>query len=207
MKFTRVYLIRHGETEWNFSGRKQGHLDSPLTPRGIAQAEALAARLSVESFSKLYSSDLGRASSTARIVGRDTGRDVSLDPRLRERNFGIFQGLTEAEIEADYPEDYRRFSGENADYRIPRGESAREFLIRATSCLDELAAQHRGESIVVITHGLVLEALYKLALHNSSDASGQVEVWNAAFNSFDYRNRVWKINTWSDCDHLPTRLF
>src|SRR5438477_4218649 len=87
---TQIIIVRHGETTWNLEGRHQGHLDSPLTKRGVAQAEALAARLGNEEFAALYSSDLGRALATAEIIGTRCGKSVVIDARLRERNLGIF---------------------------------------------------------------------------------------------------------------------
>ena len=106
---SRIYIIRHGETEWNASGKKQGHLDSPLTPTGRAQAQALAARLSSESFSTLYSSDLGRAYTTARVIADQTGHEVVIDSRLRERSFGIFEGMMETDILKHHREQFHSF--------------------------------------------------------------------------------------------------
>jgi len=88
---TQFIIVRHGQTQWNHRGVRQGHLDSDLTERGIAQANALASRLVREHFTRLYSSDLGRALRTAQIIAASTGHEIVTDARLRERNLGIFQ--------------------------------------------------------------------------------------------------------------------
>ena len=93
---TELLLVRHGETLWNQQGRMQGQHDSPLTTVGLQQAKQLAQRLKDASFTALYSSDLGRAHQTARCIADETGHEIVADRGLRERNFGIFEGLTNA---------------------------------------------------------------------------------------------------------------
>ena len=107
MRRTQLIVVRHGETEWNIAGIRQGHLDSRLTARGMAQAKALAQRLARERFTALYSSDLGRAVQTAMSVADLTGHEVVTDARLRERHLGIFQGLNADEILRRFPEERR----------------------------------------------------------------------------------------------------
>ena len=102
MNRTQIIIVRHGQTEWNIRGIRQGYLDSPLTGRGMAQAKALAQRLAREKFTALYSSDLGRAVQTAQEIANVTGHAIVTDARLRERHLGIFQGLNAEEINAKY---------------------------------------------------------------------------------------------------------
>src|SRR5688572_8434684 len=94
MPRTHVIIVRHGETEWNIARIRQGHLDSKLTDKGLAQAKALAQRLARERFSAIYSSDLGRAVQTALAIADVSGHEIITDPRIRERHLGIFQGLS-----------------------------------------------------------------------------------------------------------------
>src|SRR5918996_6105843 len=124
---TEILLIRHGETLWNQQRRMQGQNDSPLTPNGLEQARKLARRLKDVAFTALYSSDLGRAHQTARCIADATGHDVIAERGLRERDFGIFEGLTNAEIKARYPEDYELFAKRLPHYAMARGESAHQF--------------------------------------------------------------------------------
>ena len=98
MQRTQVIIVRHGQTEWNIKGIRQGHLDSPLTHRGLAQAKALAKRLAREKFSLLYSSDLGRAVDTAREIANVTGHQIITDARLRERHLAAAREKAMGEI-------------------------------------------------------------------------------------------------------------
>lgn len=103
---TRVIFIRHGQTIWNLEKREMGQLDSPLSEKGKIQAIAIAKRLKNITFSKLYSSDLGRALQTAQYISDVTGKDIITDVDLRERNMGIFQGYTRKEMAERYPKEW-----------------------------------------------------------------------------------------------------
>src|SRR5262245_29104209 len=103
MDRTQLIIVRHGQTQWNLKLIRQGHLDSGLTEKGIAQAKALGERLARESFTALYSSDLGRAVQTAQMIAAATGHEIITDPRLRERHLGIFQGLKGDELREKFP--------------------------------------------------------------------------------------------------------
>ena len=149
----RIIAIRHGETEWNAAGREQGQLDSPLTARGVKQASAIAERLKRYRFAALYSSDLGRALQTAEIVAQATGAGIAVDPGLRERNTGIFQGMTKAEMAERHPREYAAYSGDPYGYKIPGGESGQQRSERSVRVFNALADRHAEDTIVVITHG------------------------------------------------------
>ena len=136
---TEIILIRHGETAWNRERRMQGQTDTPLSDIGRAQAEALGQRMATHPFSALYSSDLSRAYETAAAVARVSGREIRRDPALRERTFGIFEGLTYAEMAQRYPEEHARFLQRDADYAVPGGESPRQFYERGLTCINGIA--------------------------------------------------------------------
>jgi probable phosphoglycerate mutase len=199
---TQVIIIRHGETEWNIANIRQGHLDSPLTEQGIAQARALARRLSREHFRLIYSSDLGRAMQTAEIIAAATGHDIVSDPRLRERHLGIFQGLSSDEIKERYPQEYSLHRSLGPDYVIPSGESVRQQVARNLSCLNEVAAKHPGEAIVVITHGGVLSGLFRHTFSIPFEAPRRFEFTNAGLNVFICEEGNWFLQTWGDLSHL-----
>src|ERR1700730_9268316 len=122
MERAQVIIVRHGQTEWNLKGVRQGHLDSPLTDRGVAQAKALGERLAREKFTALYSSDLGRAVQTAQMIAAVTGHVIITDERLRERHLGIFQGLSGDEIRERFPEEHRLHRTVGPIYVIPGRE-------------------------------------------------------------------------------------
>ncbi|MGE5817876.1 MAG: histidine phosphatase family protein [Deltaproteobacteria bacterium] len=202
MERTQVIIVRHGETEWNVANIRQGHLDSPLTEDGIAQAKALARRLMSERFSALYSSDLGRAMQTARIIAEATGHEIVSDPRLRERHLGIFQGLSSDEIKEKHPEEYKLHRSLGPDYVIPSGESFRQQVARNLAYLNEIAAKHLGETIVVITHGGVLSGLFRHTFSIPFEAPRRFEFTNAGLNVFVYEQGSWFLQTWGDLSHL-----
>jgi probable phosphoglycerate mutase len=203
---THLLAIRHGETEWNSQGRFQGHLDSALNREGLAQAEALGEFLAGERFDLLLSSDLGRALQTARAIARRTGHEIVVEPRLRERRMGIFQGLTPAEVQAHYPDEYARFGSRDPDYVIPDGESMRQLFERSVACFTELAARHAGLTLAAVTHGGVLAMLYRHARAMPLDAPRDFSLRNTGINRFRHRLGAWQLRSWGDIGHLEPAL-
>jgi len=199
---TQVIIVRHGETLWNFKGIRQGHLDSPLTESGVAQASALGERLKRERFSALYSSDLGRAVETARRIAVLTGHEIFTDPRLRERHLGIFQGLTADEMKQKYPEEYQLNRSRSPNYVIPGGESIVQQVTRNIAYLTEVAEKHPSETIVVVTHGGVLSGLFRHTFSIPFAAPRRFEFVNAGLNTFVYQGGDWFLQTWGDVSHL-----
>jgi len=199
---TQVIIVRHGETLWNIKGIRQGHLDSPLTESGIAQASALGERLKRERFSALYSSDLGRAVQTARMIAESTGHEIVTDARLRERHLGIFQGLSADEMKQKHPEEYRLNRSLSPDYVISGGESIMQQVARNIACLNEVAEKHPGETIVLVTHGGVLSGLFRHTFSIPFGAPRRFEFVNAGLNTFVYQGGDWFLQTWGDVSHL-----
>lgn len=156
---TRFLLIRHAESLWNASGRWQGHADPPLSERGVAQAEALASRLAGEEADQLLCSDLQRACRTAAILGGVLGLAPVPDPRLRELDVGVWEGLTRAEIEARDPRALARFDA--GEPTVPAGgaESRGAMRQRVRKAFRAIAEAHPHKRIVVVTHLGVVQAL------------------------------------------------
>ena len=125
-----------------------------------------------------------------------------LEPRLRERAFGVFEGLIADEIRARYPQEYARFASRDPDYEVPGGESARGFTQRCLGCLAEIAGRHPGEEVVVVTHGLVLDALYRAAHGLDHGVPRPVPLINASLNLFEYGSSNWRMVEWGDVRHL-----
>ena len=151
----RWFLVRHGETDWNVEGRAQGQMHVPLNDKGLAQAEAIAARLRPMRFTAAYASDLRRVTQTAEAIMR--GRDLPLAtlPALRERSFGEWESLTFTEMEARYPERYAAlFAGDDTS-APPGGESERQLYERVAVGVDRLREQHGGDdgNLLVVAHG------------------------------------------------------
>ena len=201
-RLTRFIVIRHGETAWNAQGRIQGHLDSPLNEEGMAQALLVAERLAAEPFDHFYSSDLGRALQTAQPLADRTGKQPVATQELRERRLGAFQGLTAAQCQDAYPEDYRRFHGRDPDHAMPGGESIRELNRRVATLFEELADRHAGERIVSVTHGGVLDALYRFVVRVPLDRPRDFPIYNASLNQVRREAGGWVLERWGDISHL-----
>jgi 2,3-bisphosphoglycerate-dependent phosphoglycerate mutase len=202
MASTRFIVVRHGETAWNAQGRIQGHLDSPLNEEGMAQAFLLAERLAAEPFDHFYSSDLGRALQTAQPLADRTGKQPVADRQLRERGLGVFQGLTAAQCQDTYPEDYRRFHDRDPDHAMPGGESIRELNRRVAACFEDLATRHAGQWVVAVTHGGVLDALYRHVTRMALDRARDFTVYNASVNRVRREESGWVLESWGDISHL-----
>ena len=203
---SQLILIRHGETLWNRERRMQGHSDSPLSDIGMRQAQLLARRLQEMKFTSLYCSDSGRAQHTARSVAELTGHELIVEPRLRERHFGVFEGLTALEIEAHHPAAYARFKSRDPHYVVPGGESAAAFRDRALACLTEIAGRHAGELVVIVTHGLVCDVAYRAANGIELTARRDFALVNAGINRFRYEGGAWHAEVWGDAGHLDADL-
>lgn len=157
----RILLARHGETAWNLEQRWQGHTDIPLSDRGREQAAALGARLRDFGIGDLRSSDLLRARETAEIVARELGLPgVKIDARLRERSFGVFEGLTATECAAQFPEVWARYQ---LDRRCvpPGGEPQEQVVARLTEALQEalVATTSAAQPVLLVGHGGSMRAL------------------------------------------------
>lgn len=203
---TRFCFVRHGETAWNTVRRIQGHLDLPLNANGIAQARALAGSLRTETFAALYSSDLERARHTAEAVGHVLRLPVRLLPALRERHFGVFQGLTFDECARSHPAEHARMRAREPDYAMPGGESLAAFRRRVLEAVADLARRHAGVQVLVVTHGGVLDMLYRRATAQPLEAPRKCELPNAAVNWIEVAGEDWTLLAWADRSHLVAAL-
>ena len=201
-EFTRIVAIRHGETAWNRETRMQGQLDIGLSDLGRRQAEKLALALADESFDAIYSSDLLRALHTAQAFAARCARDIATDTGLRERCFGIFEGLTYADVQVRWPQQARRWHKRDPDYGPPGGEVLREFDARCLSTLTRLGAAHPGQHIAIVTHGGVLDCLYRAAARVDLQAERSWELGNASINRLLYTPQGFSLVGWSDTAHL-----
>ena len=199
---TVVTVVRHGETQWNAEGRIQGHQAIGLNERGFRQAEALAVRLQGEVFDAFYSSDLQRAMDTAQVISSVTGQEMVKDSRLREWKLGVLEGLASEDAALRYPEAYAAFRTEMPDYRIPDGESIRQRFERSVDCIKDLALRHQGGKILVVSHGGVLDDLYRFAMEISLEVPRDFKLYNASLNTFRIGAAKWDVVSWGDVHHL-----
>lgn len=203
---TRFCLIRHGETDWNCEKRIQGQIDIDLNAAGRAQARAAAAGLVGQSFAAAYSSDLRRAWHTARIAVSGLGIAVSPAPTLRERHFGVMQGVTAAEARHRLPEAHRHHQARSLDHDFASGETLTAFAARVIDGLDLLARRHAGTSVLAFTHGGVLDVVHRAASGRALDLPRDFALPNAAFNWLERGAHGWRLICWGDCRHLEQAL-
>jgi len=199
---TRVLAIRHGETDWNVDGRIQGQLDIPLNAVGQWQVHRLALAVADEGIDAVYSSDLLRAFETAQSVSRGAGQPIITDVGLRERGFGVFEGLSFAEISARWPEQAERWRKRDPDFGAEGGETLRDFSARSIATVERLAALHPGQTIAVVSHGGVMDALYRAAARVALDAPRSWQLGNAAINRLLHTPQGFTLIGWSDTSHL-----
>ena len=156
---TRLLLVRHGQTDWNYEGRYQGQADPPLNHQGRTQAQALAAQLTGEPLSAIYSSDLHRALETAQIIARGLAVPIQVDARLREIKLGRWEGMLYADIQAQYPALWWAREQDPVHVRAPDGENVAELTKRVYEMANEISARYTSGQVLVVTHGLVISVL------------------------------------------------
>jgi broad specificity phosphatase PhoE len=159
-----LWLLRHGQTDWNVQRRYQGHTDIPLNSLGREQASELAAQLNCSQVAAIYSSDLSRALETAAILAQHTSAHVTPDRRLREISMGEWEGRTLFEVNQELPVGADGLAYTEAHSRAPGGESLAEVAERVRAFADEIAERHAGQIVLVVMHGLSLAALRCLAV-------------------------------------------
>jgi len=203
---TTIMAIRHGETVWNAEERYQGHGDSALTETGRKQVEALARRMQAMRFDTLISSDLGRAQETAAIISNYTGHVVEIDRRLRERNYGILEGLTVNEIKARHSQVFDQLNADDPDYLVPEGESHRGQYQRNIAFIEELLTNRAGAKVAIVVHGGVLDSIFRYVAKLPLDQPRCFITTNASLSIIThgdfYGTSRWVIETWGGVGHL-----
>jgi probable phosphoglycerate mutase len=205
---TTLILLRHGETEWNLSGRWQGQAaDTQLTELGRAQARVVAERLRSHPIRAIYSSDLLRAWETAQIVGDLLGLAPIADPALRESDIGAWTGLTWPEIVARFPDEVAAmFAGQE----ISRGggESYGELRARLATAATRIAARHPGETVLLVSHGAALRSLVAHVLEASLAQMHRIAIGgNTALSVVQMRHERLRLVSYNDTAHLDNGAF
>jgi probable phosphoglycerate mutase len=193
------YLIRHGESLYNAEARIQGQSDIALSPRGLRQAEAIAARLADERIEAVFASPLCRALATAEPLGDRLGLPVQCDDQLKEIHAGIFQGLLWAEIEAKFPEAARPWREQHPDFVIPGGESRRALMVRGRAALESIR-ENRFRRVAVVSHGGILGAALKSILGIPAELNPFV-LYNGSISRLVWDQRI-KLVTLNELEHL-----
>jgi alpha-ribazole phosphatase len=196
--YTKLILIRHGETDWNLKRKYCGFLDIGINEEGKKQARKLYERLKEEKIQKVYSSDRKRTIQTAKIIFKKI--KIEKIPDLREMHFGIFEGLTYRQIMKRYPLVYKKWLKDPYDTAIPEGEELREFKKRIVRAFKEIIALNKNKTVAVVAHGGVISAFLNHILKSKN-------FWDHLPNSsslsiVEYKNGKPKIKLFNDTLHL-----
>ena len=205
---TELILIRHGETDWNRELRFQGQVDVPLNATGHEQARRLARRLAEEAVAAdhLVSSDLERTRQTAApVLGALLPQlhiDALTDPGLREQSFGLVDGMRVQDIKDQHPEAWAQWLRFQADGGMPGGETTRQFHTRVMDAVYRIAQQHSGQTVMVVTHGGVLDMIWRTARGTGLEGPRQSDIPNAGLNRVRVSGEAVEVLDWADVRHL-----
>ena len=199
---TELILIRHGQTELNRGPFFQGQIDVPLNAIGVAQAARLAERLAGEPLDAMVCSDLLRTRQTAAPACARLALDAAPDAALREQRFGLFEGLSFDEVAERHPDAFAAWLGHEAGYAVPGGESVVRFHARVVAAVRAVAARHAGRRVAVVTHGGVLDMVWRTAHGLPLDGPRTCPIPNAALNRLRIVGDAIEILAWGDDAHV-----
>jgi|TARA_B110000503_G_C7120460_1_gene402259 probable phosphoglycerate mutase len=205
---TEVIIIRHGETQWNTEHRLQGWRDTDLNEVGLEQAHALAKRIAHEHhhdnrpIDQVYSSDLKRAYQTAQTVATAVGLEVLVEPGIRERNFGVLEGVKFSEMFEEQPEAAAIWQRRQPDEDLPLGESLQTLHDRAIQTVNDIARRHPEGRIVLVTHGGTMDVLWRHATQSPLETPRVAKLANASINRIYVGETTWQLIEWGDVAHL-----
>ena len=198
-----LYLLRHGETDWNVQRRIQGVSGTPLNERGRLQARALAELVRGKLITAVYSSHLTRARQTAEVIAASLGLEVRLEPRLAELNQGELEGLTTEEIDARFNGFMDDWRSNPARLRMPGGETLAELQERAWAALEDMLLAHPHDTVAAVSHNLAITAILCRALGIDLNAFRRIRQFNAAHNLVEHSpTRGWNVVTMNGLAHL-----
>ena len=199
----RIIFVRHGQTTWNTESRYQGHSDTDLSEVGRQQATRVADRLACEEIAAVYASDLRRASDTASTIADCHGLDVQTDRRLRECEFGEWEGLTVGQIKERYSEEYRTYQVDSVTVRAPRGERLESLVERVGEAIDEIAERHPTDPVLITGHGGTVHAAICHMLGASLYSFRKIRLDNCSITTFSLdKNGHWLLEMLNDTCHL-----
>lgn len=205
---TEFLIIRHGETPWNVVRRVQGWRDIELNDNGRSQAAALGAHLARQQaegekvIHALYSSDLLRARETATILDQALGLGLKLIDGVRERRYGILEGLPFDKLHEHQPEAAKVWAERDPDGVIEGAETLRQFQQRVVSAINALAREHEGQRVAVVTHGGAMDIIWRQASGIALQDRQKAKLLNASLNRIGVHNDQWRLIDWGNVSHL-----
>ncbi len=200
-----LWLVRHGETDWNRELRFQGHLDAPLNALGLRQAQRLGEYLATLPPRPVLASDLLRTRQTAQPLSQQWQTQAEPDRLWREQAFGVIEGLTLDEIRQRHPEVVHQWRRHDPDYAPDGGESRRQFharVMQAVQALVQRCAQEGWQSPLVVSHGGVLDMVYRSATGQPLGGPRECTIPNAGLNHVRTDGERFEIVQWAQTGHL-----
>lgn len=201
----RLLLVRHGETESNVARTYTGWTNTPLSPRGREQAQAVAERLASFPVGAVYASDLDRAAQTAAEIASVHRLPVTLDPRLRERNYGLLEGMEFQAARERFPKLFPEPDRYAADCTLPEGESVPDVRERIASFVGDMAHCGRRGTIVIVSHAGAIRMFLGALLDLPLQAIRGVCCDNTSLSAFRNGRHGWQLELWNDTAHLESR--
>ena len=197
-------LIRHGQTDWNVQSRFQGQVDVPLNALGLAQAQRLAMRLKGEPAEPLVVSDLLRTRQTAQAIEPVWTVQAQPSATWREQSFGVLEGMVAQDIAQQYPHEWRQWLSYRSDYVPPGGESMQMLDARIRRAVREvvsLCEQLQAPSCTVVTHGAVLDVIWRWAHGLDLEGPRKCPIPNVGLNTVRTDGEVMELAQWADDAH------
>lgn len=201
----KLFLTRHGQTDWNTAGRYQGQSDTPLNETGLHQAEQIAKRLSKETIHAIYSSDLSRAANTAQTIADFHSLKVKKDSRWRELSFGDWEGMTYKEMSAHSPELFEAWMKDPLTISTPNGETLAQLAERVQAAFEEIKREHKDQTVLVVAHSGSLQSLLAVTLGVDLNRYWQFRISQASLSELNVYEDSVVLNLLNDVSHFQEK--
>lgn len=198
----RIYLVRHGESEWNCLKKVQGQKDVPLTEKGRKQAEKIADRLYNEDIDKIYSSDLKRAFDTAKIIGDNLKLDININNSFREIKFGIWEGISKEELITKYYTEHVLWMKEPHKLELKGAETLLDLQKRTMDGIDEISKTSHDKSVLVVSHSAAIKTIILGLLDMDISYYSKISLGNVSLNLIEFRDYNNVLSLLNDTCHL-----
>lgn len=198
----KLFLVRHGESEWNKLKKVQGQKDIPLTEKGIEQAKLIGKRLINEGIEKIYTSDLKRAYDTARIIGKMLNIKVIPSKELREINFGIWEGLTNDIIKSKFSKEHELWLKNPEMLKVEGAESILDLQLRAMNEINKIISDENIDNVLIVSHSATLKAIILGLLNMDIGYFKNMTLNNVSLSIIEFRQYNRVLSLLNDTSHL-----
>jgi len=198
----KIFLVRHGESEWNKLKKVQGQKDIPLTEKGIEQAKLIGKRLINEGIEKIYTSDLKRAYDTASIIGKMLNIEVIPSKELREINFGIWEGLTSDIIKSKFSKEHELWLKNPEMLKVEGAESILDLQLRAMNEINKIISDENIDNVLIVSHSATLKTIILGLLNMDIGYFKNITLNNVSLSIIEFRQYNRVLTLLNDTNHL-----